>query len=182
MDTTAISSCATVRPFGHLVPRVGDRVVIMAGVRVVGDVTLANGVSLWYNTVIRGDVHWVRIGKDTNIQDNSVLHVTHDAFPLSVGQRVTVGHAARLHGCTIEDETLVGIAATVLDGAVIRRHAMVAAGAVVPPGMEVESETLVAGVPAKVIRRLREDEIRNFAESAARYREYALRHAAEMPQ
>lgn len=150
----------------------------MEGVRVVGDVRLSDGVSLWYNTVIRGDVHWVRIGADTNIQDNSVLHVTHDTFPLLIGERVTVGHAARLHGCTIEDETLIGIAATVLDGAVIRHHSMVAAGAVVPPGMIVETGTLVAGVPARPIRNLREDEVANFTESAARYRAYAREHAS----
>jgi carbonic anhydrase/acetyltransferase-like protein (isoleucine patch superfamily) len=118
--STHISAEATVRPYGTLTPKIGDDVVIMEGVRVIGDITLGNGVSLWYNTVIRGDVHWVRIGEDTNVQDNSVLHVTHDRFPLLIGARVTVGHAARLHGCTIEDETLIGIAATVLDGAVVR--------------------------------------------------------------
>jgi gamma-carbonic anhydrase len=176
--STHISPGATVRPYRTLTPKIGEDVVIMEGVRVVGDITLGDGVSLWYNTVIRGDVHWVRIGADTNIQDNSVLHVTHDRFPLLIGERVTVGHAARLHGCTIEDETLIGIAATVLDGAVVRHHSMVAAGAVVPPGMVVETGTLVAGVPARPIRQLRDDEVANFAESAARYRVYAAEHAA----
>ena len=182
MNNNAIAAHATVRPFGTLRPTLGTDIVIMEGVRVIGDVTLGDGVSLWYNTVIRGDVHWVRIGAETNIQDNTVLHVTHDRFPLSIGCRVTVGHAARLHGCTIHDETLIGIAATVLDGAVVERHAMVAAGAVVPPGTVVHSGTLVAGVPARPIRNLTEEEIADLPMSAARYREYARRHAAEMPQ
>ena len=171
---------ATLRSLGSRRPVVAEDVVIMEGVRVVGEVHLGRGVSLWYNTVIRGDVHWVRIGEDTNIQDNSVLHVTHDRFPLSVGSRVTVGHAARLHGCTIEDESLIGIAATVLDGAVVQHHAMVAAGAVVVPGMVVESGTLVAGVPARVIRRLRDEELADLPASARRYRDYAAEHAAHM--
>jgi carbonic anhydrase/acetyltransferase-like protein (isoleucine patch superfamily) len=180
MPSYAISSDATVRSFGSLDPVLADGVVVLDGARIIGDVTLADGVSIWYNTVIRGDVHWVRIGCETNVQDNSVLHVTHDRYPLSIGERVTVGHAARLHGCTIHDESLIGIAATVLDSAVVESHAMVAAGAVVPPGMVVKSGTLVAGVPAKVIRTLRDDEISYLPESAARYRRYAASHAAEM--
>lgn len=175
-----IAADATLRVFGPLRPRIGAGATLMEGVRVIGDVTIGANTSIWYNTVIRGDVHWVRIGEATNIQDNSVLHVTHNRFPLSVGSRVTVGHAARLHGCTIEEETLIGIGAVVLDGAIVRRHAMVAAGAVVPPGMVVESGTLVAGVPAHVIRRLREEEIANLPESAARYVAYALGHRASI--
>ncbi len=157
-------------------PRIADDAFVFDGVRIIGDVHIGRGSAVWYNCTIRGDVHWVRIGDETNIQDNSVLHVTHDRFPLSIGNRVTVGHAARLHGCTVEDETLVGISATVLDGAVIRTHAMVAAGALVPPGMEVATGTLVAGVPAKVIRKLRPEEIADLPRSAGRYREYARRH------
>lgn len=152
----------------------------MDGARVVGDVAIGTDASIWYNAVIRGDVNWVRIGEATNIQDNSVLHVTHDRFPLSIGDRVTVGHAARLHGCTIEDECLIGIGAVVLDDAVVRTHSMVAAGAVVPPGMVVEGGTLVAGVPARVIRTLRDEEIADLPRSALRYVEYALRHRATL--
>lgn len=176
-----VAAGATLRPFGRLLPTLHSGVTLMEGARVIGDVDLGRDVAIWYNTTIRGDVHWVRIGEATNIQDNSVLHVTHDRFPLSVGARVTVGHAARLHGCTIEEEVLIGIGSVVLDGAVVRRHAMVAAGAVVPPGMIVESGTLVAGVPARVIRELRPEEIADLPESAARYVAYARRHRAEMP-
>jgi carbonic anhydrase/acetyltransferase-like protein (isoleucine patch superfamily) len=177
-----ISSHATVRSYGIRHPVVGDNVIVLDGARLIGDVRLGDGVSVWYNATIRSDVHWIAIGQDTNIQDNAVLHVTHDTHPLSIGERVTVGHGVRLHGCTIEDETLIGIGATVLDGAVVERHAMVAAGALVPPGMVVQSGTLVAGVPARVIRTVRPEEITNFAESAARYRNYALTHASESVQ
>jgi len=169
----------TVRPFGDLTPTLDDTTVLLDGVRIIGDVTIGAGSAVWYNSVIRGDVHWVRIGEDTNIQDNSVLHVTHDRWPLTVGSRVTVGHAARLHGCTVHDESLIGIAATVLDGAVVESHAIVAAGAVVPPGMVVKTGTLVAGVPARVLRPLRQEEIDDLPRSAERYRVYALRHLSD---
>lgn len=178
---TLVSRHATIRPFGALRPELAEGAVVLDGARIVGDVGLGRNVNVWYNCVIRGDVHRVRIGDATNIQDNAVLHVTHDRFPLTVGARVTVGHAARLHGCTIEDEVLIGISATVLDGAVVRRHAMVAAGSVVPPGMELESGMLYAGVPARPLRPLREEEIADLPRSAERYVDYARRHAAEMP-
>jgi gamma-carbonic anhydrase len=174
-----IAPSATVRPYADLTPDLAGTVIVLDGVRIIGDVSIGEHSNIWYNSVIRGDVHWVQIGEDTNIQDNSVLHVTHDRFPLTVGSRVTVGHAARLHGCTVEDETLIGIAATVLDGAIIHSHAMVAAGAVVPPGMEVMGGTLVAGVPARVIRHLRDEEIADLPASAARYRAYAAQHARD---
>ncbi len=172
-----IAPSATVRSYGNLAPALSESIVVLDGVRIIGDVTIGNHCSIWYNSVIRGDVHWVKIGDETNIQDNSVLHVTNNRFPLTIGSRVTVGHAARLHGCTVENETLIGIASTVLDGAIIHRHAMVAAGAVVPPGMEVMGGTLVAGVPARVIRNLRDEEISDLAASAERYRKYAAQHA-----
>ena len=167
---------ATLAAYQELVPRVGDHVTIMEGARVVGDVKLDEGVGIWYNAVIRGDVHVVTIGQDTNIQDNAVLHVTGGVSPLHIGARVTVGHAARLHGCTIHDECLIGIGAVVLDGAVVESHSVVAAGAVVPPRMTVPSGQLVAGVPARVIRPLRQEEIDDLPASAARYRKYAELH------
>ena len=173
---------ATIRPYLEVTPRIDPSAVVMEGVRIIGDVTIGAGSSIWYNTVIRGDVHWVRIGEDTNVQDGCVLHVTHDRFSLTVGNRVTVGHAACLHGCIIHDECLVGIGATVLDGAVLESHAMVAAGALVPPGMVVRSGTLVGGVPAKVLRELRQEEIDDLPAGAARYRKYASNHAMVMPQ
>ena len=160
-------------PVGEHWPRIPDSCFIAPGAVVLGQVTLGEQVNIWFNCTIRGDVHWIEIGEQTNVQDNSVLHVTHDTHPLRIGNRVTCGHAVRLHGCTIEDETLIGIGAVVLDGAVVRSGAMVAAGAVVPPGMEVPSGVLVAGVPAKVIRELRPAERADIPESARRYVAYA---------
>lgn len=160
-------------PVGDHFPVIPETCFIAPGAVVLGQVTVGEWASIWFNCTVRGDVHWISIGEHTNIQDNSVLHVTHDTHPLCIGARVTCGHAVRLHGCTIEDETLIGIGATVLDGAVVRSGAMVAAGAVVPPGMEVQSGVLVAGVPAKVIRDLRPEERADIPQSAARYVEYA---------
>jgi carbonic anhydrase/acetyltransferase-like protein (isoleucine patch superfamily) len=140
---------------------------------IIGDVTLGEDASVWFNCTVRGDIHFIRIGRETNIQDNSVVHVTHDTHPVIIGERVTVGHGVTLHGCTVEDESLVGMGAIVLDGAVVESGAMVAAGALVPPGMVVRTGQLVAGVPAKPLRALRDDEKRRLADSAARYVAYA---------
>lgn len=154
-------------------PTIPESVMVAPGARIIGDVVIGERASVWYNVVIRGDVHYIHIGEESNIQDNSVLHVTHDTHPLVIGARVTAGHAVKLHGCTIEDETLIGIGSIILDGAVVEKHSMVAAGAVVAPGFRVPSGTLVAGVPAKVLRDLRPEEVQNFAEHATRYVAYA---------
>lgn len=177
-----IAERATILAWHGTAPRFGNHVVVLDGARIVGDVSLGDEANIWYNVVARGDINYIRIGATTNIQDNCVLHVGRDEHaPLIIGARVTVGHAARLHGCTIEDETLIGISATVLDGAVVQTHAMVAAGTVVPPRMVVESGTLVAGVPARVIRRLRQEEIDDLAASARRYAGWADEYAAITP-
>lgn len=154
-------------------PVIHQSVFIAPGARIIGDVTIGLNSSIWFNCVVRGDVHFVRIGEFTNIQDGSVLHVTSGTNPLIVGNYVTVGHKACLHGCTVEDYSLVGIGAIVLDGAVVRKNSLVAAGALVPPNFEVPSGKLVAGVPAKIIRDLRPQEIDYFQESAFNYFEYA---------
>jgi len=156
-----------------VLPTIPNSVTLFPGARIIGNVVIGERSSIWYNVVIRGDVNYIRIGEETNIQDGSVLHVTHDTHPLVIGNRVTAGHAVRLHGCTIEDETLIGIGAIVLDGAVVEQGSMVAAGALVPPGMRVPSGKLVAGVPARVLRDLSTVELADFAASASRYVEYA---------
>jgi gamma-carbonic anhydrase len=151
---------------------------VAAGAVVIGEVTLGEHASIWFNCTVRGDIHYIRIGESTNIQDNSVLHVTRETHPLVVGDRVTIGHGVALHGCTIGDESLVGIGAIVLDGAVVESGSMVAAGALVPPGMVVPTGMLVAGVPARPLRPLRDAERENLAASAARYVAYAERYRA----
>ena len=136
-----------IRPYRNHLPRLGANVYIDPAAVVIGDVELGEDASLWPFTVARGDVNFIRIGARTNVQDGSVLHVTHDGpytpggFPLLIGADVTIGHAAVLHACTIEDACLIGMRATILDGAVVRTHAMVGAGALsldAALGIEVE--------------------------------------------
>lgn len=160
-------------PYENLYPQIHPSVFLADGVRIVGDVEIGEFSSIWYNTVIRGDVHYVKIGKMTNVQDLSMLHVTNGKFPLNIGDKVTIGHAVKLHGCTIGNLCLIGIGAIVLDGAVVEENSMVAAGSVVRPGFIVPSRKLVAGVPAKIIRDLTQAEIDDFEASALRYKEYA---------
>ena len=167
-----------VRNYGDSAPRIADGVFIAPGVVVIGDVTLHPGVGIWYNTVIRGDINVVEIGPGTNVQDGCVLHTGYGpAHALRVGANVTIGHNVCAHGCTVEEECLIGIGASILNGAVIRTRSYVAAGALVPPGMEVPSGVLVAGVPAKIVRDLRPKELDDLIPSAERYQKYAREHA-----
>ena len=168
---------AIVRAYGERTPDIAEDVFLAPGTVIIGDVTLHEGVGIWYNTVIRGDINRVEIGPRTNVQDGCVLHTGYGPdHVLAIGSDVTIGHNACVHGCTIENECLIGIGANVLNGARIRSHAYVAAGALVPPGMEVPSGVLVTGVPAKIIRDLKERELADLVPSAERYREYARLH------
>ncbi len=167
--------------YGGKTPRVAASVFLAEGSVVVGDVEIGDGSSIWFGTVVRGDVNHVRIGSRTNVQDLSVVHVTSRTHPTAIGDDVTVGHGAVLHGCTVHDRCLVGIGAIVLDGAVVGPDAMVGAGALVPPGMVVPPGKLVLGSPAKVKRDLTPDEISSLRKSAASYVEYAARHRGEGP-
>ncbi|MGB2869173.1 MAG: gamma carbonic anhydrase family protein [Bacteroidota bacterium] len=159
-------------PYGGWVPSVHPTVFVAHGAWIIGNVEIGEQSSVWFNTVIRGDVHSIRIGARTNIQDNSTLHVTSGQYALSVGAGVTVGHRAVLHGCVIEDDCLIGMGAIVLDGAVVRRGSLVAAGSVVPEGYEVPEGMLVAGVPSKVKRALTEGERKAINETAFHYVDY----------
>lgn len=176
-----ITSDTTVRPWHGAHPTIHPEAFVMEGVRIIGDVVIGAGSSIWYNTVIRGDVTWVRIGADSNVQDGCILHVTAPHNPLIIGDRVTIGHGVKLHGCTLEDESFVGIGAIVLDGAVVESGALVAAGAVVPPRMRVPAGTVVAGVPAQYLRDVKPEELADRPNHALRYRHYALEHSATMP-
>lgn len=161
-------------PYQGKLPDIHQSVFLADGVKIIGDVTIGENSSVWYNTVIRGDVHYIRIGSETNIQDCSMLHVTNGKFPLTIGNKVTIGHSVKLHGCTIEDLTLIGIGAIVLDGAVVEKESIVAAGAVVKPNFVVPTHSLVAGVPAKIVRNLTKIEIQEFEKSAKHYIKYTL--------
>lgn len=169
---TETGTNGTIITYDGFTPIIHDSVFVAHGAVILGDVQIGKDSSIWYNVVIRGDVHWIRIGERTNIQDLSMLHTTYKKHPLSIGNDVTVGHCAMLHGCTIEDFVLVGMHATVLDKAVVRKYSMIAAGSVVKEGFEVPEGTLVAGVPARVVRELNDAERQKLEQSAQNYINY----------
>lgn len=139
---------------------------------IIGDVEIGANSSVWFNVTIRGDVHSIRIGENTNVQDGSVLHVTHQKAPLLIGNNVTIGHSAVLHGCTIGDAVLVGMRATVMDGAEVGEESIVGAGALVTQGMKIPPRSMVLGAPAKVVRALKTEEIADLHQSAENYKQY----------
>jgi carbonic anhydrase/acetyltransferase-like protein (isoleucine patch superfamily) len=159
-------------PYNDIWPNIAETAFLVDGCDIVGDVKIGEHSSIWFGTVVRGDIHYIKIGSRTNLQDNSVVHVTADTAPTLIGNNVTVGHAAILHGCTVEDDCLIGMGSRILDGAVIGKHSMVAAGSVVLPGVKVPSGVLVAGVPADIKRELRPEDIREIELSAQRYIDY----------
>ena len=168
--------------FLHKKPALGRNVYIAHGAVVLGDVTLGDHSSVWYNAVARGDINRIVVGHHTNIQDNSVLHLADD-FPCILGNYVTVGHAAILHACTIGNEVLVGMGSTVLDGAVIGDHCLIGARALVTPGVQIPPGSMVLGSPAKVVRQLTAEErasLKGWADKYVRYAAYCLKHGINM--
>ncbi len=163
-DRTAVM----IRSFRGVTPKIAASAYIDRSAQVIGDVVIGERSSAWPNVTIRGDVGPIRIGDETNIQDNSVLHVD-EPFPLTLGNRVTVGHSVTLHGCTVEDGALIGIGAIVLNGARIGASSIIAAGALVPEGMEVPPGVMVMGVPGKVRREITEEEKERFRVNAQHY-------------
>jgi carbonic anhydrase/acetyltransferase-like protein (isoleucine patch superfamily) len=159
-------------------PVLGKNVYIARGAAVVGDVTLGDGVSVWYNAVLRGDINRIVVGAESNIQDNVVLHLADD-FPCLLGQHVTVGHSAVVHACTIGDECLIGMGAVILDGAELGEQCLVGAKALVTQHSKIPPGSLVLGAPAKVARPLTPDERSGLRYSAEKYAElaaYCLKH------
>jgi carbonic anhydrase/acetyltransferase-like protein (isoleucine patch superfamily) len=170
---------ALIRAWGGNAPRLADSVWVADGAVIIGNVEIGPESSVWFGAVVRGDVNSIRVGARTNLQDHAVLHVTSGTHPTVVGDDVTVGHRATLHGCTVKDRCLVGIGATVMDGAVVGEDSMVAAGSLVPPGMVVPPGMLAVGSPAKVKRQLTREEIEYFRRSAANYAGYADQYRRE---
>jgi carbonic anhydrase/acetyltransferase-like protein (isoleucine patch superfamily) len=152
-----------------IAPKIPPSVFVAPDATVIGDVQIGEDSSVWFKTVVRGDVNRIRIGKRTNIQDSCVVHVTIDAWPTRIGDGVTIGHGVIVHGCEIQDYCLVGMGARILDGARVGRYSIVAAGSVVREGMVVPERTLVAGVPAVAKRSLTDEEIGSIEASAQRY-------------
>jgi carbonic anhydrase/acetyltransferase-like protein (isoleucine patch superfamily) len=167
---------ALIRPYLQHLPTLGERVYIDPAAVVIGDVVLGDDVSVWPATVIRGDVNFIRIGARTNIQDGTVVHVSHDGphaklggFATRIGEDVTIGHKAIIHACTIEDAALIGMGAIILDGATVKKHGFVGAGALIPPGKTVGEGEMWLGNPGKFVRRLSEAEIEALYYSAQHY-------------
>ncbi len=167
-----------IRSFRGIAPTIALSAYIDPGAEIIGDVTVGERSSIWPNASVRGDIGPIRIGAETSIQDNCALHLD-EGFPLIVGDRVTVGHSVVLHGCTVEDDSLIGIGAIVLNGARIRKGAVVAAGSLIPEGMEVPAATLVMGVPAKPRRSVTPEEQERFREGALQYVEKARLYREE---
>ena len=155
-----------------ILPKLGERVFIAEGAMIVGDVEIGDHSSVWFNAVIRGDVNYIRIGKHTNIQDGSILHVMKDQYPLVLHDYVTVGHGVMLHGCEIASNCLIGMRATILNNAKVGAHSIVAAGALITEGMVIPERSLVMGLPAKVKRPLTDEEVAHIDEYARRYYQY----------
>ncbi|WP_028584954.1 gamma carbonic anhydrase family protein [Desulfogranum mediterraneum] len=165
-------------PYRDFLPQAGKGAWVAPNATFIGDVEIGADVSIWFGTVVRGDVHSIRIGARTNIQDNSLIHTTHhegegrsleDGYPAIIGSDVTVGHNVILHGCTVEDLCLIGMGAIILDGALIQRESIVGAGAVVTGGKKFPPRSLILGSPAKAVRELSEEEVQGLHASWKRY-------------
>jgi len=153
-------------------PEIHENVFIAENAAIIGDVEIQQGASIWYQVTIRGDVMPIRIGRETNIQDNTVIHGTYQEHGCTIGDRVTIGHSVVLHGCEIKAGSLIGMGSIVMDGAVIGEHCLVAAGSLVTEGKKFPANSLIVGRPAVVRRSLTEEEIQNLEKSADQYLMY----------
>ncbi len=166
------------RPFRGVLPRVDPTAYIDESAQVIGDVEIGEASSVWMCAVVRGDVHRIRIGRRTNIQDGTVVHVMKDTHPTTIGDEVTIGHAAVIHGCTIGDRCLIGMSAIVLNGATVGEESIVAAGTLLVEGATIPPRSLVMGSPGKVRRGLTDAEVAEIREYAERYVDYRLDYMA----
>ena len=156
-------------------PEIKEDVFIAEGSKIIGNVVIKKGASIWFNTIIRGDIDSIKIGQNTNVQENSTLHID-KGIPLNIGDNVTIGHGAVLHGCTVNNNCIVGMGSTVLNNAEIGENTIIGAGALIPEGKEIPPGSLVLGVPGKVVRDLKEDEINKIKKSAEHYHQLARRY------
>lgn len=164
-------------PFNGIAPQIASDVFLASGARIIGDVHINKGSSIWFNVVVRGDVNSIRIGEGTNIQDGSVVHVTRKTYGTTIGNHCLIGHMAMIHGCELQDYSFVGLGAIVMDGCIVEENAMVAAGAMLTPGKIARANELWAGRPAKFIRKLTDEDVernrlapQGYAELAQIYR------------
>ena len=162
------------RPYRGISPRIHPTAFIDASAQVIGDVEIGEETSVWMNTVLRGDVHWIRIGRRSNVQDGTIVHVMSDTHPTSIGDDVTIGHGAIVHGCTIENQCLIGMGAILLNGSHVGTGSIVAAGSLVVEEMKIPPRSMVMGSPARVRRLLTPAEAADIQMFADRYVEYRL--------
>src|SRR5919108_5531683 len=168
-----------IRTFQGIKPTIAKTAYIEETAVVIGDVVIGEESSIWFQAVVRGDVHAIRIGHRTNIQDLSIVHVTHDTHPTILGDDVTVGHRVVLHGCTIKDRVLIGMGAIIMDGVVVGEDSVVGAGALLTEGTIVPAKSLILGTPAKVKRSITEQELAWIRASAQNYVRYAKQYLQE---
>ena len=165
-----------IKKFRGKLPIIPGSCYISESVDLIGDVTLGENVSLWFGAVVRGDMHFITIGNRSNIQDNSVVHVTTDVSPTRIGSEVTIGHNAIIHGATIEDRCLIGMGAIIMDNAVVGEGSIVGAGAVVPPNMIIPPRSLVVGLPAKIVRQTTDEELEMIIGRAQHYIDFSQKY------
>lgn len=168
----------TILAYEGIAPRIDAEAFVAPGARLIGDVEIGAGASIWYNVVLRGDVNHIRVGARTNIQDGSVVHVSRETHPTIIGEDVLIGHLAMVHGCTLHDRAFVGFGAIVMDGCVIESDGMLAAGAMLTPGKRIPSGQLWSGRPAKYMRDLTPGEMARNQLGVAHYVEEGRRHKA----
>lgn len=166
-------------PYRDILPKIAPSAFIAPTATVIGDVEIGEDAGIWFGCIIRGDVNIIRIGARTNIQDGTIVHVMRDTHPTTLGDEVTVGHAAVLHGCTLHDRVLVGMGAVILNGAVVESDSIIAAGALVVEGARIPARSLVMGRPAAVKRALTDQEVASIRDYAARYVKYRLDYVDE---
>ena len=162
-----------IKKFRNKSPIIPESCYVSESVDIIGDVEFGEEVNIWFGTVIRGDMNFVKIGARTNIQDNSTVHVTTDIAPTIIGSGVTIGHNAIIHGCTIEDNCLIGMGSIIMDEAIIGEGSLIVAGAVVPPNMIIPPQSLVVGLPAKIVREVNESETEEILDRAQHYIDFA---------
>ena len=157
-----------IKEFERINPVIDDSAFVAESADIIGDVTIEKDANIWYNAVIRGDSNKIIVGENSNVQDGTIVHCGDDNVT-SIGKNVTIGHAAIIHGCTIGDNTLIGMGSIVLDGAEIGEYTLIGAGSLVPPGKKIPSGVLALGSPVRVIRELSEEEKKNLVQSALNY-------------
>ena len=169
-----------IKEFKNCRPKLGQNVYISENAAIIGDVILGDEVNIWFGSVLRGDMHYIKIGNRSNVQDNAVVHVTTSVSPTNIGSSVTIGHGAIIHGCTIEDDCMIGMGAIVMDDAVVGAGSLIGAGALIPPNMEVPPKSLVVGMPGKVVRQVRTEEYKMIIERPQEYIDLAAVYLNEV--